>query len=138
MRHGKLSIYALAVVLMFGIVLMAGSFVFAQDKPCAGDVEKFCQGVEKGEGRIAKCLKQHEKELSPQCQARLKEAAAQFKEVKEVCRDDVLSLCGGVQPGQGRVAACLKEHADEVSPGCKAKLGEMKEKKAKKQQQQKQ
>lgn len=137
MTHGRLGIYAMAVVLMFGIVLMAGSMAWAQDRPCAGDVEKFCQGVEKGGGRIAKCLKQHEKELSPQCQTRLKEAAAQFKEVKEVCRDDVMTLCAGVQPGQGRVAACLKENADQVSPGCKAKLGEMKMKKEKMQEQQK-
>ncbi|MBK7972778.1 MAG: hypothetical protein IPK07_05675 [Deltaproteobacteria bacterium] len=42
----------------------------AQDA-CAPDVAKFCAKVEKGQGRIVKCLKEHEKEIAPACKAAL-------------------------------------------------------------------
>lgn len=35
--------------------------------PCAEDAAKFCKDVKPGEGRIAACLKEHEKELSKAC-----------------------------------------------------------------------
>jgi hypothetical protein len=36
---------------------------------CQADVEKFCDGVQVGEGRIEKCLKRHQKKLSKACRA---------------------------------------------------------------------
>jgi len=32
---------------------------------------------------------------------------------------DVQKLCAGVPAGGGRILACLKQHKDEVSEGCK-------------------
>jgi hypothetical protein len=40
------------------------------------------------------------------------------------CQNDVQTLCAGVQPGGGRIAQCLKAHADQVSQGCKTALAE--------------
>jgi hypothetical protein len=37
---------------------------------CAEDTAKFCKDVKPGEGRIAACLKEHEKELSQVCRDR--------------------------------------------------------------------
>jgi len=34
---------------------------------CASDVEKFCNDVEPGEGRIARCLEKHTRDLTPAC-----------------------------------------------------------------------
>jgi len=34
------------------------------------------------------------------------------------CRDDIDRLCAGVQPGGGRILACLRDHTADVSPGC--------------------
>jgi len=33
------------------------------------DVEKFCNGVQPGKGRIQECLKNHEADLSPDCKS---------------------------------------------------------------------
>lgn len=41
------------------------------------------------------------------------------------CKEDVEKLCPGVQPGGGRIIACLREHRDQVSDACKANLSHM-------------
>lgn len=40
-------------------------------------------------------------------------------EVRAACSADVQNLCANVKPGGGRIVACLKEHKDQVSEGCK-------------------
>ena len=40
------------------------------------------------------------------------------------CADDARRLCKGVQPGEGRILGCLKEHREEVSDACKARLAQ--------------
>jgi cysteine rich repeat protein len=42
-----------------------------------------------------------------------------LEELRVACRTDVEKLCPAVQPGGGRIIACLKQHKDEVSAGCK-------------------
>jgi len=41
------------------------------------------------------------------------------------CADDMAKYCKDVQPGQGRIMNCMKEHENDLSPGCKAKVAEM-------------
>jgi cysteine rich repeat protein len=36
----------------------------------------------------------------------------------KACVDDIKKFCGSVEPGQGRVAACVKQHLNELSPPC--------------------
>ena len=43
-------------------------------KECKPDVEKFCQGIAPGGGRIQACLKSREAELQPACAAEFKRA----------------------------------------------------------------
>jgi hypothetical protein len=40
----------------------------------------------------------------------------------KACGGDVKSLCAGVQPGDGRVKACIKSHFSDVSAPCQAVL----------------
>jgi hypothetical protein len=40
-------------------------------------------------------------------------------DARTACAADVQKLCAGVPSGGGRILACLKQHKDEVSPGCK-------------------
>ena len=43
--------------------------------------------------------------------------------LRAACADDAKRLCAGVQPGGGRVVACLKEHKDSLSDRCKQAAG---------------
>lgn len=38
------------------------------------------------------------------------------------CRSDLQSLCSGVQPGGGRLLACLKANQARLAPDCQAAL----------------
>ena len=53
---------------------------------------------------------------SPPVQAPSQQAV---EEARAACATDIQKLCTGVQPGGGRILACLKQHKDQVSDGCK-------------------
>jgi Cysteine rich repeat len=40
-------------------------------------------------------------------------------DARVACAPDIQKLCAGVSPGGGRIVACLKQHQQEVSDGCK-------------------
>ncbi len=42
------------------------------------------------------------------------------------CKPDVERLCPGVEPGGGRIVACLKAHKMDMSVGCAMALKKMK------------
>jgi hypothetical protein len=47
---------------------------------------------------------------------------------RDACEEDVAKFCKDVRPGGGRIAACLKAHENELSPSCKASVGEARKK----------
>ncbi|MCK9419592.1 MAG: cysteine rich repeat-containing protein [Nitrospirae bacterium] len=49
-------------------------------------------------------------------------------ENKGPCADDVAKFCKDVKPSEGAIANCLKEHASELSAGCKETLAAAKQK----------
>ncbi len=49
---------------------------------CASDIEKFCKGVQEGEGRIAKCLGEHAAEVSAACMEQVEWVKAKTTEKK--------------------------------------------------------
>ena len=55
-------------------------------------------------------------------------ALAQQAAAMKYCKADFERLCPGVQPGGGRIIACLKEHKEEMSIGCGKALHAMKAK----------
>jgi hypothetical protein len=99
------------------------------EKSCADDAAKLCNGVEKGEGRVAKCLKEHKDELSPGCKKNIHEMKEKTKEMKEACKDDAKKLCKDAKPGGGRIMQCLKQHESDLSPECKEEMGHRRDKK---------
>ena len=42
--------------------------------------------------------------------------------VLQACKPDIARFCSQVQPGQGRIKACMKEHLPELSDPCKEGL----------------
>ncbi len=116
--------------------------LFAQEGACKADIEKLCKDVQPGNGGLKKCLKEHEAELSAECQAKLKEGRqdknegaggkmtgemkAAMKEINETCKADLDKFCKDVKPGEGRIFKCLKENEAALSEVCKAKLSEQK------------
>jgi hypothetical protein len=49
---------------------------------CEPDVQKFCESVQPGGGRIKACMAQHKHELSQPCRDALKRARAQHQSGK--------------------------------------------------------
>lgn len=117
---------AVAVGLGFWAVPQA----FADRGACADDVAKICKDVQPGQGRLIKCMKEHENELSPGCKANLAGIKEKRHEAREACADDIVRFCGNIQPGKGRVIHCLKEHENELTPQCKMKIQVQHQKKA--------
>jgi hypothetical protein len=94
----------------------------ARQGPCYEDIQKFCKDVKPGGGRVSACLEKNLAELSPGCssfQQLTKERIAKFI---QACDADIEKLCKDVDPGSGRVAACLKAKQAELSPACKAEF----------------
>jgi hypothetical protein len=105
-----------------GLATGAGAQGRKGDGPCAADVKKFCGDVQPGQGRIVKCMKNHEAELSPACQSQMKAAKERAEQVREECKADAQKFCQGIKPGGGRILACLKSHQTELAPACAAEF----------------
>ena len=43
----------------------------------------------------------------------------------KACQSDRQTYCGSVEKGGGRVMQCMKQHASQLSPGCKSALQTM-------------
>ncbi|MBP2561322.1 hypothetical protein J2857_004112 [Neorhizobium galegae] len=45
--------------------------------------------------------------------------------VARACRADLTTYCNGVDRGEGRIAACLRQNADKLSSPCRTTLADM-------------
>jgi hypothetical protein len=84
---------------------------------CGQDLQRFCNGVQPGEGRLIQCLSSHRSELSSECVSRLS-AAQPGLGIRMQCGQDLQRFCNGVQPGEGRLIQCLSSHRNQLSPAC--------------------
>ena len=116
-------------LLAAGFAASAGAQGRKGEGPCAEDAKKFCGDVKPGGGRVVKCMKGHEAELSPACQAEMKRAEQRIEQVKEECKADAQKFCKGIRPGGGRILACLKSHQSELAPACAAEFNKAGKKK---------
>jgi Golgi apparatus protein 1 len=99
--------------------------VTSLEKACAGDIKKYCKTVTPGEGRMIYCMQAHEDKISVKCAFELGEAATSvqtaadaLKDAVIACKAEISGVCGKVQPGQGRIAACLMSNKATASAGC--------------------
>ena len=129
----KLMILFLAVSTLF---LMTGSIVLAEQgvietiaNGCKSELEKYCQTVTPGDGRVLACLYAHGDKLSGQCEYALYDAAVQLERavaalsyVVNECADDIDMLCSAVSAGEGRLLNCLNKNEKKVSARCNQAL----------------
>jgi Cysteine rich repeat len=111
---------------MLSIGVAAAADIPAAKGPCADDVAKYCKDIKPGDGRIARCLKENEKQLSPACKSSIEEFKKKAKDAHQACEADAQKFCKDVKPGQGRIVKCLMAHEKDLSPECKAKMTEAK------------
>jgi len=128
--------YRMVFLIVLGLVLMTGGESWAQKGPidtaiegCKKELDTYCKEVTPGEGRILACLYAYSDKLSGRCEYALYDAAAQLERavaaltyVANECRGDLEKFCANIQPGQGRLAACLEKNDDKVSGRCKQAL----------------
>jgi hypothetical protein len=119
------------MLMVLAVAMLSIGVVSAADtppakKPCADDVAKYCKDVKPGGGRIARCLKKNEQQVSPACKARVEEFRKKAREARQACEADARKFCEDVKPGQGRIVKCLREHEKDLSPECRAKMPEPK------------
>jgi hypothetical protein len=92
---------------------------------CRKDIKKYCSTVTPGEGRMIYCMEAHEDKISAKCTFELRDASSgiqaaadALKDAVIACKAEITGVCGKVQPGQGRIAACLLENKSTASSGC--------------------
>jgi hypothetical protein len=100
-------------------------------KGCDHEITTYCKDVTPGEGRVLACLYAHEDKLSGQCEYALYDAAAQLERaltaltyVANECRDDLISYCSDIKPGEGRLLQCIDKNEAKVSQRCKQAMKE--------------
>lgn len=91
------------------LALPAGAAEKAGKGPCAEDAAKFCKGVEPGGGRVAACLKEHEKQLSQACVEKRAKAAEKRKHRKEAF--------GRLEKRGGGAGLCQREYGQGFGAG---------------------
>jgi hypothetical protein len=107
------------------IVEMLTAKITKLENACASDIKKYCKDVTPGEGRVIYCMQAHEDKISPKCTYELEEAAASLQATADLLKDGVIAckaeitgVCGKIQPGQGRIAACLIAYKSTASKDC--------------------
>jgi hypothetical protein len=82
-------------------------------RTCRADYHRVCSEVVPGDGRVGRCLLDHETELAPSCLKAIKLAYA-----IESCMPDYRRFCNGVAPGGGQIVECLAERMEALAPQC--------------------
>ena len=112
-------------------VWMSGDwrFKYALANECSSEAQTLCPGVAAGGSRVIRCLqgKLDDPSMGRACrravfadQKREHSDVRLHKELSRACAEDTATLCGDVEPGEGRVMACLKHKRVSVrAPECR-------------------
>jgi hypothetical protein len=118
----------LDVLAVGGLALLLAAAVAAQPPAdCRQDLQKLCNGIRPGGGRLIACLLSKQAELSPPCQKALASVTPRPAEParhtrRAACSADLEKFCRDAPQRQGGGFACLRQHKDELSDVCKAAL----------------
>ena len=100
---------------------------------CKTELETYCKDVTPGEGRVLACLYAREDKLSERCEYALYDASVQLERavnalsyVATECDADIEKHCADIEPGKGRVLACLKKNEKAISERCQQAVKDIK------------
>jgi hypothetical protein len=92
---------------------------------CKTELDTYCKDVTPGEGRVIACIYVHEDKLSGRCKNALYDSAQQLENAVAAlaylateCDADIEKHCSNVEPGEGRILACMEPHKKTVSKRC--------------------
>ena len=97
------------------------------NSPCTEDIATFCKDVTPGGGAILACLGDKSGKLSHACKSRMETLKKDYLASAADCEPDIEKFCATVPHAGGKVMACLKKHAKELSAPCVALAARLKE-----------
>lgn len=105
--------------------------IHADVKGCDEDAAQYCPDLPLNSQKGFMCMMAYEHKLSEKCKLGIMEAAMSIKMGAaainysvRTCEEDADKYCLDVQPGEGRLVSCIKEHEAEVSEACITALKE--------------
>ncbi len=87
---------------------------------CDAQIQEVCPDTLTGHAR-ARCMMQGMRGLDPPCQGIARQRVMRWKAVdgyRLACASDVKRVCPAVEPGEGRILACLQEHEQDLTEIC--------------------
>ena len=96
---------------------------------CKMELKQLCSDVQPGGGRLKRCYRERESQLSLPCQQQVEEQAVikrvAQQRVNVLCVGDVRKFCVGDKLGRGHIYQCLEDHYRELSHDCYQALDQL-------------
>jgi Golgi apparatus protein 1 len=103
---------------------------------CAKELNKYCNTVTPGEGRLLFCIMAHEDKIGEKCEYALYEASqnltqavSRIVQTADHCWEDIQKFCTSAPLGGGGIARCLVSNASSLTGTCRSSIGELLERK---------
>ena len=131
-------IRTLNLLIALTAAMMIASTAFGADQltetvenGCKDELNRYCEDVTPGDGRVLACLYAHSDKLNAKCEYALFDAAIQLERAITAmayaayeCEDDLEKYCSDVPVGQGRLLDCIDKNKKKVSKRCLDALAE--------------
>ena len=95
----------------------------AEEDACSAEVARLCP-QSRGDWLLLGCLRAHEARFRKVCRGNLAAVLEKARKMAAACEPDAAKLCKGTEPGDGRVAACLKDNEYRLSQSCQGALNQ--------------